>query len=158
MKINSRAPFLANSENWRPWLHWCLVRGLVCLVWHECRACSHFLAILFEKIKIISMATSIRSFVIVHFCGLIFCLIALLKLCAAAALSAINADKGTYSSINEDNTIDYSYFISNSNWVSSLWNLVPSIIASAKSGEKVFLALSLYPWAFCGTKRPTFGR
>jgi hypothetical protein len=33
-----------------------------------------------------------------HFCScLIFCLIAYLKLCAAAALIVINADNGTYS-------------------------------------------------------------
>jgi hypothetical protein len=42
----------------------------------------------------------------VHFCGLFFGLIALLKLCAAAALNVINADKGTYSVINEDYIID----------------------------------------------------
>jgi tetrahydromethanopterin S-methyltransferase subunit E len=34
-----------------------------------------------------------------HFCGLIFGLIAFLKLCAAAALIVLNADKGTYSVI-----------------------------------------------------------
>jgi hypothetical protein len=33
-------------------------------------------------------------------------LIALLALCAAAALHVINADKGTYSVINEDYIID----------------------------------------------------
>jgi hypothetical protein len=36
----------------------------------------------------------------VHFCGMISGLIALLKLYAAAALSVFNADNGTYSVIN----------------------------------------------------------
>jgi hypothetical protein len=57
--------------------------------------------------KMIWQATSIRSFVMDHF--LIFrflILIAILKLCAAAALIVINADKRTYSVINEDYIID----------------------------------------------------
>jgi hypothetical protein len=36
----------------------------------------------------------------IHLCGLNLGLIALLKLCAAAALIVINADKETYSVIN----------------------------------------------------------
>jgi hypothetical protein len=30
--VNSRVPFRANSENWRRWVYWNSVRGLVCLV------------------------------------------------------------------------------------------------------------------------------
>jgi hypothetical protein len=42
-----------------------------------------------------------RSFVMDPFCGLSFGLIALLKLCAAAArVVLVNADKGTYIVIN----------------------------------------------------------
>jgi hypothetical protein len=64
--------------------------GLSC--WHECHACSHFLAILFHQIKMIWLATPTRSFV-ENFLMNYFCiiLIAFLKLCAAAANYA-NAD------------------------------------------------------------------
>jgi hypothetical protein len=51
----------------------------------------------------------IRSFVMDHFLcglGLFFLLIAILKLCAAAALCVINADKGTYSVISEEYMTD----------------------------------------------------
>jgi hypothetical protein len=41
-----------------------------------------------------------------HLYGQIFVLIAYLKLCAAAALHVFNADKGTYSAVNEDSIID----------------------------------------------------
>jgi hypothetical protein len=41
-----------------------------------------------------------------HFFGSLLSLIAILKLCAAAALHVSNADKGTYSVINEDYSID----------------------------------------------------
>jgi hypothetical protein len=59
----------------------------------------------------ILLVTSTRSFVMVHFCGPLFFLIALLKLCAAAALIVINADKKTYSVMNEDYMIDYRHTI-----------------------------------------------
>jgi hypothetical protein len=72
--------------------------GLLCC--HACRACSHFLAILFDKITMIWLVTLIPSFVIDHCCGLNFGLIALLKLCAAAALNVINADGGNFCTCN----------------------------------------------------------
>jgi hypothetical protein len=53
------------------------------------------------------LATSIRSFVMHHFLVFrVLKLIAFLKLCAAAALDVINADKGIYSVINEVYIID----------------------------------------------------
>jgi hypothetical protein len=79
--------------------------GLSC--WHECHACSQFLAIIFEQMKkMIWLATSIRSFVMVPLRGPIFVLIAYLKLSATAALSVIKVDKGPYRVINEDHMID----------------------------------------------------
>jgi hypothetical protein len=96
--INSRVQFRANSENLSRWLYCISVPALVCLV-HACHACSHLL-----DMEMIWLATSIKSFVMDHFCScLSFRLIALLKLFAADALNVIfNADKGTYSVINED--------------------------------------------------------
>jgi hypothetical protein len=75
---------------------------------YECHPCSHFLAVLFDQIKIILLATSIRSFVMDHYWIWRFLiLIALLKLCAAAALAVLkNADKETYSVINKDYIVD----------------------------------------------------
>jgi hypothetical protein len=80
--------------------------GLSC--WHECHAGSYFLALLCDQIKMIWQATLIRCFVIDHFwcCCWFFFLIAVLKLSAAAALHVINADKGTFSIINEDYILD----------------------------------------------------
>jgi hypothetical protein len=53
------------------------------------------------------LATSVWSFVMDQFgIGNILFLIALLKLCAAAALNVCNAYKGTYSVINEDYIVD----------------------------------------------------
>jgi hypothetical protein len=72
---------------------------------YELHACSHFLAILFERIKMILLVTSIRSFVMVHFCGPFFGLIAHLKLCAPAALDVFTVDKETYSIINSKDYI-----------------------------------------------------
>jgi hypothetical protein len=43
--------------------------------------------------------------VMIHFCGRVLNLIALLKLRAAAALHAINADNGTYIVINSEDYI-----------------------------------------------------
>jgi hypothetical protein len=89
--------------------------GLSCS--YECHACSHLLAIMFEQIKMFWLVTSIRSFVMDHWIFGFFILIALLKLCAAAALNVFNADKVTYSVINEDYR-QPSHYITNSNWLS----------------------------------------
>jgi hypothetical protein len=70
------------------------IGGSNCL--YECHPCSHFLAVLFDQVKMIWPATSIPSFVMDHF--LIFWVlirIALLNFYAAAALIVLDADKET---------------------------------------------------------------